>query len=164
MDAHGYDSLNRVMSISADGQTQHFAYDVRSNGVGRLCTAYFLRPLIGVPLLALGGVLGTAISGLGEVPSLGTDAPATVSLVAVTGFFADASLITGTGAAALHSFASGSTNSLATFDFNRLEEFGMTANLSRLPGVGKYAELIGGLAGKATDIATEAPLVCLNND
>lgn len=107
-------------------------------------------------------MLGTAISGLGEVPSLGADTPATVSLAAVTSFFADASLITGTGAAVLRSFANGSANSLATFDFNRLEEFGMTTTLSRLPGVGKYAELIGGLAGKAMDIATEAPLVCSN--
>jgi len=36
--SYGYDAINRLTSISAGGQTQTFAYDNCTNGLGRLCT------------------------------------------------------------------------------------------------------------------------------
>lgn len=36
--SYGYDTLNRVTSISAGAQVQHFTYDSCPNGLGRLCT------------------------------------------------------------------------------------------------------------------------------
>lgn len=36
--SYGYDAINRLTSISAGGQTQTFAYDNCTNGLGRLCS------------------------------------------------------------------------------------------------------------------------------
>ncbi|HET9835737.1 MAG TPA: RHS repeat-associated core domain-containing protein [Rhodanobacteraceae bacterium] len=111
--------------------------------------------------LAIGGLLATAVSGLAEAPSLGADTPVTVTAASVTGFFGDASLVTGSAASVLSSFANGNTSGLADFDFNRLTEFGIANELARLPGVGKYAAAISTLAGQAMDIASETPIACL---
>ena len=100
------------------------------------------------------------ISGAGELPSLGTDTPATVSLAAAAATFGDISVVTGGAGAALHSFAQGDNEALANFDFNRVAEIAVTAELSRIPGVGKFGEALGQLTGQAMDIATEGAAAC----
>lgn len=92
-----------------------------------------------------------------------TDTPVTLTAASATAFFGDASVITGAAASVLSSFANGNVSDLANFDFNRLDELGMTSALANLTGVGKYAGAIGALAGKAMDIESQTATACLGH-
>lgn len=62
--------------------------------------------------IALGGAIGTALAGAGEVASAGLDTPLTIALGATTSYFGAVSIVESGGASAFNSFARGNMQAL----------------------------------------------------
>lgn len=109
---------------------------------------------------AIGSALATGLAGAGEGVTFGADTPVTISFGSATAFFSEASFVTGGGAAVLNSFASGNNRALVNFNFTQAEGAIAAVGASRIPGVGKFADLVGELTGQATSLATQAVEAC----
>jgi RHS repeat-associated protein len=68
---YGYDALNRPTTVSAGGQTQTFAYDSCTNGVGRLCTVGDATGSTAYSYTPEGWIAGRGFSITGTTYSLG---------------------------------------------------------------------------------------------
>lgn len=110
--------------------------------------------------LSLGSGALTVVSGAGEGVTFGTDTPVTISFAGMTGFFGTSSFGTGALAATLNSFASGNTGALMNFDASNLINLSANAAASKVPGVRAWADTIGDLVEKATDLAVKANEAC----
>ena len=107
-------------------------------------------------LIAGGGVVATALFGAGEEPTFGLDTSVVISSLAVTSFASDAALVTGTAAAAFNSYANGNLKALSALDVSKLAGLAATLAASRLPFVGRYAEVVGYEVEQASSLAQEA--------
>lgn len=81
---YGYDTINRPTSISAGGQTQTFAYDSCTNGLGRLCSASDATGTTAYTYTPEGWIAGRGFSISGTGYSLGYGYDAMGHLAAVT--------------------------------------------------------------------------------
>lgn len=102
---------------------------------------------------------------LGEPETLGIDTPYTVSVGEATQFFGTAAAVTGGLSAGLHSFAaSGDPGPVGTFTFKLLMATGVkaTAAASHIPGISRFADNLGQLAGQAVELSAEAQAACQN--
>lgn len=82
--AYGYDAISRVTSVSAGGQTQSFAYDGCTSGIGRLCSASDATGSTAYSYTPEGWVIGRGFSISGTGYSLGYGYDTMGHLVAVT--------------------------------------------------------------------------------
>jgi hypothetical protein len=110
--------------------------------------------------IAFGAGLATAISAIGEVPTVGLDTPATIATASVTAIAADASFVTGGLAAALNSFVNGNPSALADFDFDQIVDLAAKFAASKLPGISQFADSVGDLASQAASISHQAQQGC----
>lgn len=111
------------------------------------------------------GAFATAVGVLGEPETLGIDTPYTVSAGEATQFFGTAAAVTGGLSAGLHSFAaSGDPGPVGTFTFKLLMATGVkaTAAASHIPGISRFADNLGQLAGQAVELSAEAQAACQN--
>ncbi|WP_250633504.1 RHS repeat-associated core domain-containing protein [Pinirhizobacter soli] len=67
----GYDAISRVTSVAAGGQTQSFAYDACTNGLGRLCSASDVTGATSYAYTPEGWISGRGFSVDGTVYALG---------------------------------------------------------------------------------------------
>lgn len=81
---YGYDALNRPITVSAGGQTQTFAYDSCTNGVGRLCSVSDATGTTAYTYTPEGWVAGRGFSISGTTYSLGYGYDSMGHLAAVT--------------------------------------------------------------------------------
>ncbi|MEW9573810.1 RHS repeat-associated core domain-containing protein [Rhodanobacter sp. Si-c] len=81
---YGYDALNRLTTISAGGQTQTFAYDSCTHGVGRLCTVSDAAGSTAYSYTPEGWIAGRGFSIAGTAYSLGYGYDAMGHLATVT--------------------------------------------------------------------------------
>ncbi|BFI96577.1 MAG: hypothetical protein RSP_20870 [Rhodanobacter sp.] len=81
---YGYDALNRVTTVSAGGQTQTFAYDNCTNGLGRLCSVSDTNGSTAYTYTPEGWVAGRGFSIGGTNYSLGYGYDTMGHLAAVT--------------------------------------------------------------------------------
>ncbi len=109
---------------------------------------------------AFGSGLGVALAGAGEGVTFGIDTPVTVSFGAATGFFGTASFVTGAGAAALNSFASGNMTAMRNFNGSQLTNLLASAAVSKVPGLEPWAETLGDLAEQVDDLTHQEEELC----
>lgn len=81
---YGYDAVNRPISITAGGQTQSFAYDSCTNGLGRLCSTSDATGTTAYTYTPEGWIAGRGFSISGTGYSLGYGYDAVGHLAAVT--------------------------------------------------------------------------------
>jgi RHS repeat-associated protein len=81
---YGYDAVNRPISITAGGQTQSFAYDSCTNGLGRLCSTSDATGTTAYTYTPEGWIAGRGFSISGTGYSLGYGYDAMGHLAAVT--------------------------------------------------------------------------------
>ena len=81
---YSYDGINRLTSVSAGGQTQTFAYDSCTNGVGRLCSVSDATGSTAYTYTPEGWIAGRGFSISGTGYSLGYGYDAVGHLAAVT--------------------------------------------------------------------------------
>ena len=81
---YGYDALNRPTTVSAGGQTQTFAYDSCTHGVGRLCTVSDATGSTAYSYTPEGWLAGRGFSITGTTYSLGYGYDAMGHLATVT--------------------------------------------------------------------------------
>lgn len=88
------------------------------------------------------------------------DTPLTITFGAATDFFATVSFVTGEASSTLKSYASGNTGALWHFDTSQLANLAAKAAASRIPVVRPWADRIGDLAEKASDLAMQSDEGC----
>jgi RHS repeat-associated protein len=108
------------------------------------------------------GLLAAAAGG-GEIFTAGADTPLTVDLAATSSALATSSAIADGMSSALRSIAAGNFDSISSFGDRYANAKTIDAVLRRLPGLGKYAELLGQLNDKAQEIMNEEQSACSGN-
>jgi hypothetical protein len=110
--------------------------------------------------IASGGFLGTALAGAGEGFTLGGDTPVTITFGSVSLFFGSASTLTAGAASALNSYAGGNLAAVRNFGWGQLANLAATAAASKIPIVKPWADTIGDLAERGSDLALQTREAC----
>jgi RHS repeat-associated protein len=106
------------------------------------------------------GVL-TVLSGAGEAPTLGGDTPLTIAFGSAAGSFGTASLVTEEAATLLKTFASGGDpTAVENFGWGQLSNLAFKLAASKIPAIERWADTIGDLAEKGSDLADKSKEAC----
>ncbi len=110
--------------------------------------------------VAIGAGIGALISGALEVPTAGTDTPATAALASAGALTGEVSISAGAAAAVLKSYANGNYGAMASFDWKHLAADATYLASTQIPGASNYAEQLAQLADVGLDISVSSPLRC----